>query len=88
MVPAILRSYATTAPLLPRLVVNDALSSPLFTVTLQRDTVAVGGNVGSLTIGELPGGIKNESLTWVPVRMYTEAQGGLPPPPDSPNEVR
>jgi hypothetical protein len=88
MVSAALHSYETIAPLLARLVVNNALSSPLFTVALQRDTVSVGGNVGSLTIGELPHGIKNDSLTWVPVRLYTKAQGGLPPPPESPNEVR
>jgi phytepsin len=88
IVPAVFHSYATIAPLLARLAVTNALTLPLFTVTLQRDTVAIGGNVGTLSIGELPSGIKNESLTWVPVRLYTKAQGGLPPPPDSPNEVR
>lgn len=59
----------------------------MFTVTLQRDTVDIGGNVGMLSIGELPEGISNESVTWVPVRTYTPAQGGLRPPLDSPNEV-
>lgn len=67
--------------------VTNALSFPLFTIALQRDTVEVGGNVGLLSIGALPNWMKNESVTWVPVRMYTKEQGGLPPPPDSPNEV-
>jgi Eukaryotic aspartyl protease len=88
IVPAVFHSYATIAPLLARLAVTNALSLPMFTVALQRDTVEIGGNVGLLSIGELPGGIKNESMTWAPVRLYTKAQGGLPPPPDSPNEVR
>ena len=60
----------------------------MFTIMLQRDTVAVGGNVGSLNVGTLPGGVKNESLTWVPVRLYASTQGGLPPPSDSLMEVR
>lgn len=85
-VPAVFHSYPTIAPLLARLVVTNALSFPLFTIALQRDTVEVGGNVGLLSIGALPNWMKNESVTWVPVRMYTKEQGGLPPPPDSPNE--
>jgi hypothetical protein len=87
IVPAVFHSYATIAPLIARLAVTNVLGLPMFTVTLQRDTVEVGGNVGLLSLGELPHGIKNESMTWVPVRLYTKAQGGLPPPPDSPNEV-
>ena len=83
-VPAVFNSYKTIAPLLARLVVTNALNLPLFAVALQRDTVAIGGNVGSLTIGDLPPGIKNESMAWVPVRLYTKV---LSPPPDSPNEV-
>lgn len=59
----------------------------MFTITLQRDTVDVGGNVGQLSLGELPPSVKNESLTWVPVRGYTPSEGGLAPPPDAPNEV-
>ncbi|KAF8154491.1 aspartic peptidase domain-containing protein [Crassisporium funariophilum] len=46
-----------------------------------------GGNVGMLSIGELPSGVSNESLTWVPLRYYTYDEGGLPGPPDAPNEV-
>ena len=56
-------------------------------MTLQRDTVEVGGNIGQITIGKLPDGVKNDSLTWVPVRLYSEADGGIPGPTDSPNEV-
>lgn len=63
------------------------ITIPMFTVTLQRDTVEVGGNAGILSIGELPGGVKNESLTWVPVRTYSKAESRLSPPLDSPNEV-
>ena len=55
---------------------------------MQRETVEVGGNVGQLTIGQLPDGVSNASLTWVPVRLYTEAQGGVAGPSASPNEVR
>ncbi|KAG5646919.1 hypothetical protein DXG03_001995 [Asterophora parasitica] len=79
-------SYTRTGPLLGRLVATDALTLPQFTITLQRDTVDIGGNVGLLSIGELPKGIQNESLTWVPLRTYNVDQGGLPPPPDSPVE--
>ncbi|KAG6878228.1 hypothetical protein C0993_010349 [Termitomyces sp. T159_Od127] len=63
------------------------MSSPQFTVSLQRDTVEVGGNDGLLSIGELPSSVSNDSLTWVPLRRYTVDEGGLPPPPDSPKEV-
>ncbi|KAG6872207.1 hypothetical protein C0995_011970 [Termitomyces sp. Mi166 len=80
-------SYTRTAPLLSRLVAMNALSLPQFTVSLQRDTVEVGGNDGMLSIGELPSGVSNNSLTWVPLRGYTVDENGLPAPPDSPNEV-
>ena len=43
--------------------------------------------MGQLTIGALPDGVSNNSLTWVPVRLYTSAQGGLPGPTSNPNEV-
>jgi phytepsin len=83
---AIAESYTRTGPLLGRLVATNALTLPQFTITLQRDTVDIGGSVGLLSIGELPKGIQNESLTWVPLRTYSVDQGGLPPPPDSPTE--
>lgn len=84
---AVSQSYARTGPLLGRLVVTNGLTLPQFTVTLQRDTVDIGGNVGTLSIGELPKGVKNESITWAYVRKYPTTQGGLPAPPDSPSEV-
>ena len=59
----------------------------MFTVTLQRDSVDVGGNVGMLAIGELPGGVSNDSLTWARVRGYPPSAGGLAAPANSPNEV-
>jgi len=83
---AVAESYTRTAPLLSRLVATKGLTLPQFTITLQRDTVDVGGNVGLLSIGELPKGTTNDSLTWVPLRRYSVSEGGLPPPPDSPNE--
>lgn len=83
-----LASFATNGPLLPRLILTGALSSPIFAISLQRDTVDIGGNQGMLSIGELPAGIAAENLTWVPLRGYTVAEGGLPAPEDSPNEVQ
>ncbi|KAH8996251.1 acid protease [Lactarius akahatsu] len=82
-----LASFATNGPLLPRLILTGALASPIFAISLQRDTVDIGGNQGMLSIGELPAGIAAENLTWVPLRGYTVAEGGLPAPEDSPNEV-
>jgi len=63
------------------------LMSPMFTITFQRDTIDVGGNAGMLSIGEMPSGVSEDKLTWVPLRNYTSNEGGLPAPPDSPNEV-
>jgi hypothetical protein len=56
-------------------------------ITLQRNTIDIGGNEGSLTIGELPNGISNSSLTWVPVRLYPSNVGGLTPPSFASDEV-
>lgn len=53
---------------------------------MQRDTVDISGT-GTLTVGQLPAGISNDSLTWVPVRLYSVAEGGLEPPTFAPNEV-
>ena len=63
------------------------LTSPMFTITLQRNTIDVGGNAGMLSIGEMPSGVTEDKLTWVPLRNYTADEGGMPGPPDSPNEV-
>jgi hypothetical protein len=83
----ILASFASNGPLLPRLILTGALASPIVAISLQRDTVDIGGNQGMLSIGELPAGLAMEDLTWVPLRGYTTAEGGLPAPEESPNEV-
>lgn len=70
------------------MVAQNSLASPMITIALQRDTVDIGGNMGVLSIGELPEGVKNESITWVPVPTYGIEQGGLAPPSDAMNEVR
>ncbi|KIJ56094.1 hypothetical protein M422DRAFT_239298 [Sphaerobolus stellatus SS14] len=56
------------------------------TITLQRDSFGLGGNIRQLTIGKLPEGVSNNSLTWVPVRLYSQEQGGIPSSSNSPNE--
>jgi hypothetical protein len=84
----VLASFAINGPLIPRLILAGALSSPVVAISLQRDAVNIGGNQGMLSIGELPAGITAEDLTWVSLRGYTVAEGGLPPPKDSPNEVQ
>ncbi|THV00298.1 acid protease [Dendrothele bispora CBS 962.96] len=84
--PLILDSFSQNGPPLTRSIAQLGME-PRFSVTLQRDTVQLGGNAGILTVGGLPDGIKEEALTWVPVRRYSPAQGGLSPPPDSPDEV-
>lgn len=81
-------SMSNYGPLLTRLIAQGMLESPMFSITLQRDTVDIGGDVGLLSIGQLSPGIPTNSLTWVPLRAYPAKQGGLPPPPESPNEVR
>jgi hypothetical protein len=83
----ILASFASNGPLLPRLILTGALASPIVAISLQRDTIDIGGNQGMLSIGELPTGLAMEDLTWVPLRGYTAAEGGLPAPEESPNEV-
>lgn len=83
----VIASFATYGPLFTRLISQNMVESPMFAITLQRDTVDIGGNVGSLSIGELPNGIQTDSLTWVPLRAYTPQEGGLPPAPEAPNEV-
>lgn len=83
----ILASFASDGPLLPRLILTGALALPVVAISLQRDTVDIGGNQGMLSIGELPAGLAMEDLNWVPLRGYTTAEGGLPAPEESPNEV-
>jgi phytepsin len=86
-VPDVLASFTSLGPFLSRLVAQGSLASPLFTVTLQRDSIDVGGNAGMLAIGGLPAGVNNDSLTWVQVRGYPSSAGGLTAPADSPNEL-
>ncbi|KZT11931.1 acid protease [Laetiporus sulphureus 93-53] len=73
-------------PIVSRLVAAGEIDQPLFAVTLQRDTVDVSGK-GQLTIGELPDGVENASITWVPVRLYSSADGGLSAPTFASDEV-
>ncbi|KAF9531489.1 aspartic peptidase domain-containing protein [Crepidotus variabilis] len=81
-----LASFRTIGPFIPRLITSGSLAQPLISVTLQRNTVDVGGNVGMLSIGELPTDVDVKSMTWVPLRKYSRDEGGLPAPSDSPNE--
>ncbi|KAK7464749.1 hypothetical protein VKT23_005956 [Stygiomarasmius scandens] len=74
-------------PLLARIAMTDALDMPMFAIELQRATIDVGGQDGVLTVGTLPEGVDNSSLTWVPVRLYKENEGGLRPPSFAPDEV-
>ncbi|KAF8628547.1 hypothetical protein AX15_003827 [Amanita polypyramis BW_CC] len=87
VVDATLSPFATLGPFISRLVATNALSEPLFAITLQRDTIEIGGNAGVLSIGQLPANVKNESLTWVPIRGYAVDNGNLGAPVESPNEV-
>jgi hypothetical protein len=70
----------------------------MFTISLQRDNIvptassssspsSSNNGTGTLTIGGLPEGVDNSSLTWVPVRLYTAAEGGVSPPSFAPDEV-
>ncbi|KAI0917092.1 hypothetical protein AcW2_007316 [Taiwanofungus camphoratus] len=79
-------NIASYGPFVSRLVMAGVIDQPMFTITLQRDTVDVSGK-GQITVGELPEGIDNSSITWVPVRLYSFADGGLSPPTFAPHEV-
>ncbi|KAI0365408.1 acid protease [Pilatotrama ljubarskyi] len=75
-----------SGPLISRLIEAEAIDEPLFAITLQRDTIDVSGQ-GQVTIGTLPEGIDNSSITWVPVRLYRDIDGGLQAPAFAPTEV-
>ncbi|KAF8150005.1 aspartic peptidase domain-containing protein [Crassisporium funariophilum] len=79
-------STYTSGPLLSRIAMTGALDQPIFSITLQRNTIDVSG-LGLLTIGKLPDGVDNSSLTWVPVRLYSDTDGGLPAPSSAPDEI-
>lgn len=77
---SVLSSFATYGPLLPRLILSGDstnIPSPQFSITLERTSPTIGGNIGALTLGGLPQGVSNSSLTWVPVRRYTPQQNGV-----------
>lgn len=80
-------SIVSYGPLIPRLVAQGMLESPMFSIALQRDTIEIGGDEGMLSIGQLPPTVLSERLTWVNVRGYPPSQGGLNPPSDAPGEV-
>ena len=82
----ILTSYATLGPFLPRLVANELLALPLFTVRLQRSPDSR-NHSGMLTIGGFPQGLKTQDIVWTHVREYPTSQGGLAAPSESPKEV-
>ncbi|KAL0581265.1 hypothetical protein V5O48_000748 [Marasmius crinis-equi] len=84
-ISTILSSWDPYGPFISRLISSQNLR-PFITITLQRDTIDAGGNAGLMSIGELPPGVKNESLTWVPIRAYGPEQDGLAGPPDSTGE--
>ncbi|KAI0754817.1 aspartic peptidase domain-containing protein [Daedaleopsis nitida] len=73
-------------PVIPRMVLADMIDDPLFSITLQRDTIDVGGR-GQITIGQLPDDVDEDAITWVPVRLYEASEGGLTAPSFAPNEV-
>ncbi|OJT14312.1 hypothetical protein TRAPUB_9173 [Trametes pubescens] len=77
---------ASSGPVVSRLILSDAFDEPLFSMTLQRDTIEVSGQ-GQIAIGQPPEDVNNSSLTWVPVRLYDTSVGGLSPPSFAPNEV-
>ncbi|CDO76205.1 hypothetical protein BN946_scf184819.g5 [Trametes cinnabarina] len=80
-------TFASLGPLLTRLVTLKVFERPLVVTTLQRDTISLSSNDGTLSLGALPFGLLDSDLTWAPVRPYTVAEGGLPPPSYAPNEV-
>ncbi len=81
------RATEAYGPLLTRIAMTNELEKPMFAIELQRDTIDIGGQDGMLTIGELPDGIDESALTWVPVRLYPAKDGGLKPPTFASDEV-
>ena len=83
----VLDTFEPNGPFVSRLVLRNELASPLVSITLQRDTIELGGNAGIVTLGALPPAVDKDALTWVGLRGYTVDQGGLQAPADSPDEV-
>ena len=86
LIAEVLASYATLGPFLPRLISNDALNQPMFTVRLQRDADSHGTS-GQMTIGGFPQELETERIVWTYVRGYPPSQGGLQAPSNAPEEV-
>ena len=82
-----IEAAATYGPLTTRLALSGQLEQPMFSLMLQRNTIDVSGDNGVVSVGRLPDGIDNSSLTWLPVRLYTPEEGGLNPPNFAPEEV-
>ncbi|TDL16844.1 acid protease [Rickenella mellea] len=73
-----IESTTTNGPLLARMAATDVLAEPMFSISLQRSTIAPSsGQQGQLTLGGLPTGVSSDSMTWVPVKLYTSKEGGL-----------
>jgi len=68
----------SAAPPIPRAIIENKLSEPMIAITLQRDTVDLGGNAGMLTLGGLPDTVDPKSLTWSDVRLYDREQANFP----------
>ena len=66
----LLTAWNTYGPFVPRLIAQRALPEPQVAVTLQRNMMDIGGNLGMLSIGELPAGVNTSDLTWVFLRGY------------------
>ncbi|KAI0772172.1 aspartic peptidase domain-containing protein [Irpex lacteus] len=81
-----IQNIGAFGPLVSRLAEAGHIEQPIFSISLQRNTVDVGGK-GQITIGELPAGVDNSNVTWVPVRLYKPADGGLNPPSFAKNET-
>ncbi|KJA24015.1 hypothetical protein HYPSUDRAFT_65826 [Hypholoma sublateritium FD-334 SS-4] len=80
-------SIESNGPLLSRMTEAKVLDIPTFSISLERHTNGLDGK-GLLTIGNLPEGIDNSSLTWVPVRLYPGKDGGMGTFSAAPEEVR
>ncbi|KAF9257762.1 acid protease [Marasmius fiardii PR-910] len=81
------KSTWKSGPLLSRISMTHMLQDPMFAIQLQRSTIDISGDNGQLTIGKLPDGVDSNSITWVPVKLYTPAEGGLKPPSFAANET-
>ena len=76
----------THGPLASRISMSGGLERDVYAITLQRNQVDVGGE-GTMHIGKLPDGIDESLMTWVPVRLYSMEDGGMPPPSFARQEV-